>query len=501
MTMTLRPKGLGPLLILPFLLLFVTGTAQAQNEEDVLRYSDLLPGGTARTWALGGAIGAVGADPGSVTTNPAGLGLYNTSEISFTPSFEVNNARSTYYGTPATANDNRFSFNNLSLILHQPYEGGDWRSGTYGISFDRQASYHWEERALGEHVPSTILQQFVNEADGTSPDRLPDAFPFTSDLAWETYGIDPAVGSNAYTSAIPFGSDVRQNHTISTAGRLNTTSIFYAANYLDKLYLGGTIGLTGLRYERTTSHKETALDTAVDINDVNYAENLLTLGSGVDLKIGAVARVSDHLRIGLAFHSPKWLQLTDAYSYTMSTSFSTVDSSGNSRYFSTSPDGSFNYRIRTPWSVLASATYVAGKHGLVSIDYGYTDFRQAALSNQSGSIYGNYDFSAENDAVRTDLRPTHSVRVGTEWRAGAWYFRGGWGIWPNAYADSDARQGTSYMRFTSGLGFRTDHVSIDLSGIYGTQEINYFQYDPSLVAATQEKAMDTHGMLTIAYRP
>lgn len=68
-------------------------TARGQSEEDALRFSNLLPGGTARSWALGGAIGAVGADPGSVTTNPAGLGLYNTSEFSLTPQFEVNNSR------------------------------------------------------------------------------------------------------------------------------------------------------------------------------------------------------------------------------------------------------------------------------------------------------------------------------------------------------------------------------------------------------------------------
>ena len=49
--------------------------AFGQNEEDALRYSDILPGGTARSWALGGAFGAVGGDAASATTNPAGFGL------------------------------------------------------------------------------------------------------------------------------------------------------------------------------------------------------------------------------------------------------------------------------------------------------------------------------------------------------------------------------------------------------------------------------------------
>ncbi len=493
-------------LLLPSMLFFGgTQLVFAQNEEDVLRFSNFLPGGSARSWALGGAIGAVGADPGSASTNPAGFGLYNTSEISFTPQFEVNSAKANYYGTSASDNDNRFSLNNISLILSYPdKKGGDWRGGVFGISFDRQASYHWEERAVGEQVPSTILQRFVNEANGTRSDQLADDFAFSSNLAWETYGMDPLNPSDtlptSYRSAIPFGSETRQDHSISTSGRLNTTSFFYAANYLDRLYIGATLGLVGVRYERQTSHSETSLDTSLDLKDLNYAEKLLTTGSGVDLKLGVIGRVGGHLRLGLAFHSPKWLQLSDAYTYSMTTNFRTPDANGNTRYIKDSPDGAFNYRVRTPWNLLASAAYVVGQHGLVSVDYGFANFRQARL-NKSLDGVNTYDFTAENDAIHDDFRSTHSLRVGTEWRSGAWYIRGGWGIWPNAYADNDARQGTSYMRYTAGLGFRTKHVSIDLTGIYGTRDINYYQYDPGLVAPVHERLTDSRGMLTFAFRP
>lgn len=493
-------------LLLPGLLLI--GTAQValgQNEEDALRFSNLLPGGTARSWALGGAIGAVGADPGSASTNPAGLGLYSTSEISLTPQFEVNNAKANYYGNSASDNDNRFSFNNFSLILSYPdKKGGDWRGGVFGISFDRQASYHWNERAVGEQVPSTILQRFVNEAEGTPSDQLANNYAWTSDLAWETYGMDPFDPSDslptAYRSAIPFGSPTRQEHGISSAGRLNTTSFFYAANYMDRLYIGATLGLTGVRYERETFHSETTLDTSLQLQDLNYSQQLLTTGNGVDLKIGVIGRVTRNLRLGLAFHSPKWLQLSDAFSNTMSTNFRTPDTDGNYRYVKDSPDGAFNYRLRTPWNVLASAAYIVGQHGLVSIDYGFTDFRQARL-NKSINGLDSYDFSAENGLIRDGFRSTHSLRVGTEWRSGAWYIRGGWGIWPDAYTDADARQGSSYMRYTAGLGFRTKHVSIDLAGVYGTRDINYFQYDPGLVAPVNERLTDSRGMITFAFRP
>lgn len=487
----------------PFLLLAVLFTWNpvfGQNEEDALRFSQLLPGGTARSWGLGGAIGAVGADPGSASTNPAGLALYNTSEFSITPQFEVNNARSGHYGTIAEDTDNRFSFNNLSLILASPNTSdSDWRSGAYGVSFDRQASYHWEERAKGMGVPSTILQKFVNEANGTPEGFLVEDFPFTSNLAYMTYGIDPQdSASTEYISAIPFGSPVDQEHSTSSAGRVNTTSFFYAANYLDKLYLGASIGVTGVRYEREVSHTETTQDA--ELRDLTYSEKLLTTGSGFDLKLGVIARAGTKLRLGLAFHSPKWMQLSDAYGYSMTTNFRTPDPEGRTRYREDSPDGTFNYRVRTPWNVLASAAFIAGQHGLVTVDYGFTNFRQARLNRSSDGI-STYDFRMENDAIHAAFRSVHSVRVGTEWRSGPWYFRGGWGIWPDAYADTDARQGTAYMRFTAGLGFRTKHVSVDLAGVQGSRDMRYFQYDPSLVSPTEVSLTDTRGMLTIAYRP
>jgi len=71
-------------------------------------------------------------------------------------------------------------------------------------------------------VPSTLLQRFVNEADGTSyTDLEADVFPFTSTLAWFTYGIDTVPGAvDQYAPGIPFGSPVTQEHRVDAGGRV-----------------------------------------------------------------------------------------------------------------------------------------------------------------------------------------------------------------------------------------------------------------------------------------
>lgn len=474
-------------------------TAAAQNEEDALRYSLTQPGGTARSWGLGGAIGAVGADPGSVSVNPAGMGLYNTSEVSLTPGFEVNDVTAKHYGTSTSNGVQRLFMNNMALILNYPAPSGhNWRGGTFGLSFDRQASFHTYEHIVGQQVNSTMLQHFVNEANGTDWSTVENGgFPFSSTLAWYTYGIDTVPGGNGstYFPGIPYGSDVKQDRTVDASGRLNTTSFFYANNYRDKLYVGLSLGLVGSRFERHTTHNETSLDDANDLHYFQYKEDLVTTGSGIDLKIGVLGRVTDKLRLGLAFHSPMWLLMSDSYSYHMTTSFQ-----DGTPITDDSPDGVYSYRVNTPWRVVASAAYVVGKHGLVSVDYTYADYRQMRL-RASNTQADEYDFSYEDQVIRDSFVGTHNLRVGTEWRSGKWYLRGGAGFIADPYETTDGRHGTSQRQFTFGLGYRATHVSLDLGGIYGLQDTNTYLYEPALIQPTSESWSDVRTLLTLAFRP
>jgi hypothetical protein len=57
----------------------------AQSSADVLRYSFLQPGGTARFVGAGGAFGALGAEFGSLSQNPAGIALFRTNELVVLP--------------------------------------------------------------------------------------------------------------------------------------------------------------------------------------------------------------------------------------------------------------------------------------------------------------------------------------------------------------------------------------------------------------------------------
>ncbi|MCD4745380.1 MAG: hypothetical protein K8R58_03690, partial [Bacteroidales bacterium] len=81
----------------------------AQNDVDALRYSKITFGGSARYMALSGAFGALGADFSTLSTNPAGIGLYKKSEFSITPSFYIGQTSSEY--NDFTLDDSKYNFN------------------------------------------------------------------------------------------------------------------------------------------------------------------------------------------------------------------------------------------------------------------------------------------------------------------------------------------------------------------------------------------------------
>jgi len=493
-----------PLAFLAFL--FIPSTLLAQNEEDALRMSTLMPGGTARSAGLANAYGALGADGASIAINPAGMGVYRSSELSFTPSIEVNDATSLHYGTSNADTQTRFYFSNLVLAINNPARNeGDWRSSTYGIAFDRQQSHHYRYFATGRNVPSSLLHQFHDEALSVPNPDLANDFPFTSSLAWETYGLDIDPATNELAPAIAFGNLTDQEHVMETRGATSNTAFFYSGNYKDKLYIGASIGIVGHRFRRLTTHSETNLspdsnNVVYSLRDLTYKETVNTTGNGFDAKIGVIGRITERFRMGLAFHSPQWLQLNDAYVMEMTTDFLHLNDTIPTAFGATSPDGVFNYRLVTPWRLVWSAAYIAGPNGLFSVDYEFADMSRMRF-RPSSRIDDEYDFRVENDIISNVFQPMHSVRAGTEWRTGAWYFRLGWGYSTDAYKSTDPRHGSAFRNYAGGIGYRTDHVGVDLGINYSERSTRYLQYNDRYIDPTIADLRNYRVMATVSFRP
>ena len=88
----------------------------AQDLADALRYSNIAVSGTARAGAMGNAFGALGGDFTSASINPAGIGLYRSSELTITPISGSTRVESMYYGTGRQDTDYKFSLDRKSVV-------------------------------------------------------------------------------------------------------------------------------------------------------------------------------------------------------------------------------------------------------------------------------------------------------------------------------------------------------------------------------------------------
>ena len=212
---------------------------KAQNEIDALRYSRLTPAGTARFVAMGGAFGALGADFSTLSNNPAGIGLYRSSEVTITPTIFIGSTESTYFTD--FNEDERYNFNlgNIGIVmvsnpaLRNP--SSEWKNIQFGFGLNRLANFNNRVVIDGFNESSSYLTPYINYANENNL-SLNDLDDFGSGLAYDTYlmGYDSASGK--YWIDMPDGN-VLQRKTMETSGSINEMVFTVGANYNDRVYL------------------------------------------------------------------------------------------------------------------------------------------------------------------------------------------------------------------------------------------------------------------------
>jgi hypothetical protein len=105
----------------------ISTTLNAQNEVDALRYSTQDNLGTARYSAMGDAFGSLGGEFSALSLNPAGIGMYQFSEFTFTPTFNLNSTKSYFNGTNTANYNTGLGIANLGLVFTIPKGDTDWK--------------------------------------------------------------------------------------------------------------------------------------------------------------------------------------------------------------------------------------------------------------------------------------------------------------------------------------------------------------------------------------
>ncbi len=459
------------LLLVPFIL-------QAQNENDVLRYSRSELHGTARSTGMAGAFGALGADHTAIGSNPAGIALFRKSEISFTPAFGENRASADFAGELSSEDRFDLAVDEFGLSFISMLDQTEWESLHFGFSYQKLRSFDERIRIRSQNADRSILDYFTRISDGTHLSQLPQQAPFTGEMAYQTYLMDPEQpDSTSYTHHLE-GDEFDQEKRIQRSGGMNELRFSFGADRSNKLYLGATIGIPLVSFERTTIHKEDGTSKESDVEELRYTEELTVNGGGLNLQLGAIARPSESFRFGLAYKTPSLLSLTDEWTTLMSADHN--DSHDGLSSFETDPlNGNHDYRIQTPSRLNASMAYFIEKLGVVSAEYIFRDPSNGKLMPTLENEDGGYDYAPENILVKDRFKARHEFRIGTEWRIfHPILIRAGYRLNTSPVRPRDGVEEGLAQDLTIGAGYREGGYYLDFSFQRGSNSELHRPADP-----------------------
>jgi hypothetical protein len=478
-------------------------------------------------------MGSLGGDISANFVNPAGLGFYKTREIVLSPGFSFLKNKSNFRGTNAKDKDSYFNLGTSGIVAG--WQGnGRWSSKAFSFGISRTANFSNKVFYTGENDFSSHAEQYAAEAasSGLEMGDIPGAntvsygtrmaaYNFLIDSL--TYNGNTNVVSMAMWDALKNGGDflVNQSHTIETSGGITELALGYAANMDDKLYIGGSIGLPIVKYQKKSTFRE---EDVTGNNDNNFgfsdlSETFTTKGLGINAKLGVIIKPVEFVRLGLAVHSPTWYSFEDTYfgkmdvfvenyrttpGVTSVTTTTLPDENGNIP--ENQAIAAYKYELITPWKFMLSGSYVLSEtedvrqqKGFLTADVEYVTYKSNKFKNAE-----DYDDDGYYDKINTTMKDYYksalNFRVGGELKFTTIMTRLGFAYYGNPYSDKELKANKMFV--SGGLGYRNAGIFIDLTYVHALQKDVNFPYrlpDKANTFATT-KGRGGNVMLTFGFK-
>ncbi|MES2733331.1 MAG: hypothetical protein V4714_16410 [Bacteroidota bacterium] len=482
--------------------------------------------GTARYQGIGGAQTALGADMGSLSGNPAGLGMFKKSEFSLTSALGYAGTNTLYIDN--TTSDGKLNFNipNIGLVFSgakSDISAGKWRGGSFGIGFTRHNSFQNKYSTDGVNQVSSILDAFTYDANrrGATVTTLQNEYEYdaitdqgitsSSDdggataMYYNAYLINPYHPSNNPNDTIgnqgglynttyfqfegPQFDDqgqvtsprsyAHQQKTFETSGARSQWNISYGGNFDDRLYFGATLGIESLRYTFVNKFDETYFSDnnpyGKAYRGISLNQELTTKGTGVNLNVGVIFRVNDVLRLGASALTPTFYNISESYNSSVDVAPSSIpdlDYNGYPTKSTYSPPTTpftvstaprtFDYKLITPWRLSAGAAFFLGKHGFISGDVEYVTYDNIKLNGGDATFKSDYQ-----KGIKDQYQSVFNYKIGLELRHNIFRFRSGFGYQADPYQDKKTNNvDRSRLTGSIGAGVRLPKFYVDAAATY-----------------------------------
>ena len=402
------------------ILAMMASAVVAQTQYDAARFGVGELNGTARYVGMGGAMSALGADISTMSTNPAGIGLFRSNDVSVSFGFNKNMTESDLGGSIVKDERTRASFDQIGIVYSMKIGNRtDLRYLNFGFNYHKLANFNRQFSSGGNLNGASMtwqMQDMLLGSTSSGDEGVTDDFYM---LGWTgqdgQYYSREEGGINAYDFNVSF-------------------------NVKDRFYFGLTLGVYDINYHRYSSYAENIVDDNGEDNGGFTLNNWFdTEGTGFDLKLGAIIRPFEYspFRIGLAIHTPIWYALSDTYTSTLGTSVLAMPEDYSENLGDYLPSGAYgwDYLLNTPWKVNVSMGTTVGTVLALDAEYEYANYGASKYKDRDG-----YELASSNEAVDKYLQSTHTVRVGMEAKLTPKFsFRAGYNYMTSPIKDNSAR--------------------------------------------------------------
>ena len=475
----------------------------AQNVDDALRYSQIFNSGTARFMSMGGAFTALGGDLSSISLNPAGTGVFRSSEFSLTPQLFYNNTSSLWNSSQSKDFSYVFNLGQIGIVSNIISNQKDAGLVNLNVAYSYNRTNNFNENITisGISNNSSMADYWVSRANGNTKMDMPD----DAWAAYQTYLIDTLSGSNTSYGTIfsifgrdPFstyGQEIKR--VITNVGSTGEHAFSIGANFSNKFYFGTTLGISRIRYTGHIEHLESDVDNVIyDFKSFTYTDHLEATGTGYSLKIGTIIKPVEFLRIGLALHSPIIYRITENYFDNISSYFDTKLNNVDHYDYSNNPMA-YKYTLTTPFRANAGLALQIKKRAIISADYEYVDYSMSRFSN----AIDNQNYSNENSSINDTYKSASNLRFGAELRLSNIYLRGGYSYYGKAFKPSEDNKNLDYNSLSFGIGIRQQNFYVDLACTTLSSTKMYYMYsDPGYLEPASIKTNRNTFAATLGYK-
>ncbi|MCM1452714.1 MAG: hypothetical protein NC102_10690 [Clostridium sp.] len=530
----------------------IPAAAMAQSAIDAQQISQSDFKGTARFMSMGGAFTALGGDLSTLGQNPAGIGVYRSSEVGATLGldFQSTSTSPSYSGFPSKYSQTKASCNNVGYIGVSLLDG-PMRSFNWGVSYGRAVSFDRVYRGyvgqtntsltnyIASYMQSNLADNNLTYSDLEFSGGYNPYYDTNADwlgiLAYNSYMINPT-GSTTADGLFQQGTVGDAMYNVREQGYVDEYNISFGGNFENIVYWGVSVGITDLNYTRTIGYSESMENAR--IHNVSDGDPTVTgnayydlqsrkyiNGTGWNLKFGLILKPINEFRIGLAVHTPTWYNLNQGYDGVIPEYRYFNPALEEGQYNPLTPsepeyteNANFDWHYRSPWRIMAGVAGVIGGKAIVSLDYQYDGYNNMSISTPN--YYNGYatDYQPNeylNQDIKSYFTGTSTIRLGLEYRVTPQFsVRAGYNV-QTSNVKGEAKDGSieiltsgtdpSYSfdkniyNITCGLGYKYKNWYIDAAYIYRTRESVYHAYTNfNGFVAPQSKITDHNSQLILS---